>query len=155
MAEAKEGRSLGRWDPFGEPDVFRGWDPFGDRLLRLGRLFGETEPRERALVPPVEIAEDDEKYVLTMEIPGASRDQVTVETHDNVLTVRGEKRSEREEKKEHSRYVERRYGSFSRSFTLPANANPNQVTARFDAGVLTVELPKAEEPKPRSVAIKS
>ncbi len=152
----KPGRSLARWDPFPEPDFFRAWDPFGDRMLRLGRLFGESEPREPSpLVPPVEIGEDDQHYVITMEIPGASRDQVTVEAHDNVLTVRGEKRSEREEKKEHSRYVERRYGSFSRSFTLPANADSERVTARFDAGVLTVELPKAEEPKPRTIAIKS
>ena len=153
---ARDSNSPSRWDPFVEPPGLRGWDPFGDRLLRLGRLFGDAEPRERsAVVPPVEISEDDAKYVVTMEIPGASRDQVKVETHDNVLTVRGEKRSERAEKKEHSRYVERRYGSFSRSFTLPANAAPDKVIARFDAGVLTIELPKVEEPSPRSIAIES
>jgi len=156
MAEESKtpARGVSRWDPFEELDLFRGWDPMR-RRARLGQLadvFGPTEGG--AVVPAVDIAEDDERYVVTMEVPGASKDDVTVETHDNVLTVRGEKRSKRDETHEHARYVERRYGSFSRSFTLPSNAS-DDVKARFADGVLTVELPKVAEPKPRVVSIKS
>jgi HSP20 family protein len=70
------------------------------------------------------------------------------------MTIRGEKRSEREEKKEQSRWVERCYGSFSRSFTLPANSSADRVNASFKDGVLTVELPKVEAAKPKTIAVK-
>jgi HSP20 family protein len=154
-SEKKPTRALSRWDPFEELDLFRGWDPWGERGLgrRLGELFAPE--RRGMLAPAVDIAEDDDKYVITVEVPGASKDDITVEAHDNVLTIRGEKRSEREEKKEQARYIERRYGSFSRSFTLPAQAVADRVSARFENGVLTVELPKAEETKPKAISIQS
>jgi len=81
-------------------------------------------------------------------------DDVTVEMKDSVLTIRGEKRAEREEKKEQSRWVERSYGSFSRSFTLPANAASDRVKAEFKDGVLTIQVPKAEDAKPKVISIK-
>ena len=74
--------------------------------------------------------------------------------NDRVLTIRGEKRNEREEKKEQSRWVERSYGSFSRSFTLPSNAVADRVKAEFKDGVLTIEVPKAEEAKPKAITIR-
>ena len=103
---------------------------------------------------PWTIVEDGDRYVVTIELPGTKKEDVTVEMSDRVLTIRGEKRNEREEKKEHSRWVERSYGSFSRSFTLPANAVGDRVKASFEDGVLTVHVPKSEEAKPRTISIK-
>jgi HSP20 family protein len=147
-------RTPTRWDPFEELDIFRGWSPF--RELGWPRLSRALERGGRAvLLPAVDIAEDDDRYIVTVEIPGASKNDVTVETDDNVLTIRGEKKSEREEKKEQTRWVERCYGSFTRSFTLPANAQTERVAASFKDGVLTIEVPKRAEAKPRAIAIKS
>jgi HSP20 family protein len=103
----------------------------------------------------VDIAEDDESFVVTAEVPGAKPEDVTVEVHEGVLTLRGEKKSEREEKREHARYVERTYGSFSRSFRLPDNADGERVGATFKDGVLSLQIPKREEAKPRTVHIQS
>ena len=154
-------RSLARWDPFEELDLFPGWRPFrehGWMPARLARLFGEPGGSLSAirgrLAPSVDIAEDDDRYVVTVELPGSKKEDITVEMKDHVLTIRGEKRNEREEKKEHSHWVERSYGSFSRSFTLPANAVAERVKAEFDAGVLTIEVPKAEEAKPKVISIR-
>ena len=77
-----------------------------------------------------------------------------MEVHDGVLTIRGEKRSEREEEEEKRRYVERSYGMFSRSFTLPQNANADDVKASFNEGVLSVEIAKSEEQKPKEIVVK-
>lgn len=146
-----ERRSVTPWDPFGDlPDLSR-WSPFRD-LLR-GREGLAARPG--SLVPSVDVSEDDGHYVVTAEIPGAKKEDVHVEVHEGVLTIRGEKRSEREEKKEKRHYVERSYGSFTRSFTLPQNADPDRLEARFKDGVLTVTIGKTEESKPRTVDIKS
>jgi HSP20 family protein len=140
---------VARWDPFEDLDA---WRPF-----RFGRLFESGLPRRlqaAEFVPAVDVSEDDDTYVITAEVPGASKDDVTLEIHDNVLTLRGEKRSEREEKKEQVRYVERSFGSFSRSFTLPADSDPNQVKAEFKDGVLRIEVRKAPEAKPKVISIR-
>ncbi len=156
-----ESRSLARWDPFEELDFFSGRGPFGEYgqlPTRLGRLLGEPGGSLAALrgrfAPSVDISEDDDRYVVTVELPGSKRDDVTVEMKDHVLTIRGEKRNEREEKKEQSRWVERSYGSFARSFTLPGNAVADRVEAKFADGVLTVTVPKAEQAKPKVITIK-
>jgi HSP20 family protein len=157
MAEEKERseRMPTRWDPFEELDIFRGWSPFREiGWPRLSRAL-ERGVGRGALLPAVDIAEDDDRYVVTVEIPGANKNDVTVETDENVLTIRGEKKSEREEKKEQTRWVERTYGSFTRSFTLPANAQTERVAASFKDGVLTIEVPKRPEAKPRAISIKS
>jgi len=142
----EESRSVERWDPFADF-----WSPFRDFGLtpRLARM------PEGALTPAVDVAEDDERYVVTAEVPGAKAEDVHVEVQDNVLSIRGEKRSERKEEGERRRYVERRFGSFARSFSLPANADADRVKASFQDGVLTVEIPKAEESKPRVISIQS
>jgi len=158
MAE-NETRTLTRRDPFEELDFFSGLNPFREFGLvpgRWTRLFGDPSAlsgRGR-LAPSVDIAEDDEGYVVTVELPGSKKEDITVEMKDQVLTIRGEKRNEREEKKEHSRWVERSYGSFSRSFALPANAVADRIKAEFKEGVLTVAVPKAEEVKARTISIK-
>jgi len=157
----KTSKSLSRSDAPAEIDPFEGWTPFRELFgsnFRIPRVFdellGARGARPARWAPAVDIAEDDQKYVITAEIPGISKDDVHVEVHDNTMTIRGEKRSEREEKKQHSRWVERSYGSFSRSFTLPANASAERVNASFKEGVLTVELPKVEVVKPKVIAIK-
>jgi HSP20 family protein len=155
-----ENRSVVRRDPFEELEFFSGWSPFRELGLspaRWSRLFGEPGVSLAArgrLAPSVDISEDDDRYVVTAELPGSKREDITVELKDQVLTIRGEKRNEREEKKEQSRWIERTYGSFSRSFTLPANAAADRVKAEFRDGVLTVEIPKAEEAKPKAISIK-
>ena len=139
--------------------VLRKFDPFQDLLMNpmeVSRLLqgpwgGDGE--ERQWVPAMDVSESHEGYTVTVEIPGAKRENITVESQDNVVTIRGEKRDEREEKDEHRHYLERRYGTFSRSFRLPANASDN-IRAVFRDGVLTVEVPKQEEKKPQSIAIK-
>ena len=149
MAGRKETGALKRIDPFDELGFFR--EPFG-----LARLVGNdwpSAPKSASFVPAVDIAEDDDRYLITAEVPGAKKGDVTVEVHDNVMTIRGEKRSEREETKEQTRYVERSYGSFSRAFTLPSNAAADRVNATFEDGVLTIAVPKAEESKPKVISI--
>jgi HSP20 family protein len=155
MAESKE-RSVARRDPFAE---LADWRPFfGPLFGREGRnLLEEVWGRSAAgrLAPSVDISEDDGNYIVTAELPGTKREDVTVELEDDVLTIRGEKRNERDEKKEKRRIVERSYGTFSRSFTLPSNADGERVAARFENGVLTVTIAKRPETKPRVVDIKS
>jgi HSP20 family protein len=161
MAEKKESsRESGvvRWDPFRE---LREWHPLREMGLfmpRFDRLFGELEdtwgPGRGVWGPAMDVAETDAHYTVTVELPGAKREDVTVEVEDGVLTIRGEKKSEREEKKEHRRWVERRFGTFSRSFTLPANADAERVEATFEAGVLTLRIAKSEAAKPKTIAIK-
>jgi HSP20 family protein len=160
--KGKESRALARWDPFSELDLWEGFGPFREfglgssRLARMmEEMFGMRPARAGRLVPALDIAEDDDGYVVTIELPGAKREDVTVECQDNVLTIRGEKKSEREEKKEQHRWVERTYGSFSRSFTLPPNARADQIKANFKEGVLTLTIPKAEEAKPKVINIQS
>jgi HSP20 family protein len=160
MAERKEA-SITRRDPFAELADWRPlfgrelWSPFFGREGRnpLEELWGRTASGRVA--PSVDISEDDSNYIVTAELPGTKREDVTIELEEDVLTIRGEKRSEREEKKEKRRFVERSYGTFSRSFTLPANADPERITASFENGVLTVQIAKRPETKPRVVDIKS
>jgi HSP20 family protein len=160
MAE-KSSKSLIRSEPQVETDPFESWTPFRELFApswRLPRFFDEMFPTRGARAgrwaPAVDIAEDDQKYVITAELAGTAKDDVHVEVHENVMTIRGEKRSEREEKKEQSRWVERSYGSFSRSFTLPANAAADRVNASFKDGVLTIELPKVEAAKPKVISVR-
>ncbi len=142
--------SLVPWDPFRELEAFPRLRSLAS-LPSLRHLFPEPAG---GWTPAMDVAEDDDQFIVTMELAGAKKEDVTVEAHDHVLTIRGEKRSERTEEKEHRRYVERTFGSFSRSFTLPANADPDAVEATFSDGVLTVKIAKREEAKPKTIAVK-
>jgi HSP20 family protein len=163
MAEKHEPemRALTRWEPFGEFEALTRWDPFR-ALVGRGRfsrliedLLGERPfARGELLAPALDLNETDGEYVITVELPGVCKEDVTVEMTEGVLTVRGQKKSEREEKKERSRWVERSYGSFSRSFMLPANATPDRIDASYKDGILTLRIGKREETKPKTIAIK-
>jgi HSP20 family protein len=146
-------RSVEAWRPFGE---LEGW-PFGLGFPWRTGAFADWpwQDRPRAFAPAVDITENDAQYTITAELPGGTKDDVQVELHDGVLSIRGEKKNEREEKKEQRRYVERTYGSFHRSFRLPANADAERLHASFKDGVLTIAVPKTEEAKPKTIAVKA
>ncbi len=147
----KESSATSPADPFRELDVFRSLsNPWGS----VPSLLQRFDQLPKTLAPSVDISENDGHYVVTAEIPGTKKEDLTVELENDVLVIRGEKKSEREEKDEHRRYVERTYGSFSRSFSLPGNADPDQVDASMQDGVLTVSIGKREEAKPKAVAVK-
>jgi HSP20 family protein len=155
---------LARWEPLRELEPFAGWGgPFREfgwgRPWRLGRLLeeliGERGWAPHAATVAIDCSEDEKSYIITAELPGAKREDVHIDLQDDVLTIRGEKKSEREGKTDHRRWAERTYGSFSRSFTLPSNALVDRAEASFKDGVLTVTIPKTEESKPRTVTIKS
>ena len=138
--------NLTRFDPFNDmDDLFKG---LFVRPMRIGR---EAMPE---LQVRMDVTRADDTYTVKAEMPGVKKDDVTVEVHENVLTIRGEKKSEREEKKDKTHWIERSYGSFSRSFTLPPAAVVDEMKASFKDGVLTLEIPKKEEVKPRQISIK-
>jgi HSP20 family protein len=149
MAKEESAKTPQRWSPFSEQWPFSE-SPFREWSGPLARL-ARTPAR---LSPAVDLTEDEKSYVVTAELPGVKKDDVTVEIQDDVLTIRGEKKSEREEKKDRSHWVERSYGSFSRAFTLPPTAVTESLKANFSDGVLTIEIPKKEAAKARQISIK-
>ncbi len=155
MAEEKEGQVV-RWDPFGN---LAARDPWGFPEFGLGRLidqaFGERARHPGVMTPVVDITESDEQYTITAEVPGVNREDLTLEVHEGTLTLRGEKKDEREEKLEKGRRLERSYGAFSRSFAMPSDAELSKIEASFKDGVLRIEIAKKPEAKPAQVAIKS
>lgn len=106
-------------------------------------------------MPPVELVEEDGEYLLTAEVPGMEKNDVDVSVEDNVLTLKGEKRSERKMDDGRAHICERSYGAFERSFTLPRNVKVDEIDAEFHDGVVEVHLPKAEEATGRHIEIKS
>ena len=144
--------------------IVRWKDPIGELSSiheRMNRLFGEAfamprAPEEgwiRSWEPAVDIYEADDAIVVKAEIPGVERDQVGVEVKDGVLTLRGERKFEREVKEENYHRIERSYGAFQRSFTLPSTVDPDKVRATLKNGVLEVTLQKKEQARPRQVKI--
>jgi HSP20 family protein len=108
-----------------------------------------------AWVPPLDIYETKEMFVVSVELPGIEPDSVDVSIEDSTLTVKGERSFTNEVDEDSFHRVERRYGSFARSLSLPQTARPEAIEASFDRGVLTIEIPKAEEVKPRKISIKA
>jgi HSP20 family protein len=140
------------------------WDPFRDVATlqnRLNSLFqdynrgeGSEDPiTAAAFVPPVDIYEDDHKIVLKVEVPGLRQEDLDIQLENNILTVRGERKFDKEEKEENFHRIERRYGSFYRAFTLPNTVNPESIKADYDAGVLRVVLEKRAEAKPKQIKV--
>ena len=139
------------------------WDPFRDVLTlqnRLNSLFqdyrGQNESdvvSTAAFVPPVDIYEDEHKIVLKLEVPGLKQEDLDIQVENNILTVRGERKFEKEEKEENFHRIERRYGSFYRAFTLPSTVDTENVGASYNAGVLKLELKKKPEAQPKQIKI--
>jgi HSP20 family protein len=128
---------------------------------RMNRFFRESygpEGPEEALTttsfaPPVDIYEDEHTITVKMEVPGIDEKDIDVRIDNNTLTVHGERKMEKEEKEENFRRVERQYGSFTRSFTLPSSVDSGQVSAHYDKGVLKINLAKKAEAKPKQIKV--
>jgi HSP20 family protein len=104
--------------------------------------------------PAVDIVEDNDAYVAKVELPGVNKDDVKITMQDNVLTIRGEKKTENKGKEGNMHRVERFYGSFQRSFSLPTSVKSDKIEAEYKDGILTVSMPKAEEAKPKHIEVK-
>ena len=130
-------------------------EPFSQEVNRLfNTLFGDVDTGvAQRWVPAMDLVEADDHFVIKADLPGLTEDDVAIEVQDNVLSISGERRAEHEEKDRGWIRVERSFGSFSRSLTLPDNVNADAITASFDHGVLEVSIPKPEERKPRRVQI--
>ena len=143
--------------------VLTRWEPFRELVTlqdRMNRLFRESYPegREEALTtstfaPPVDVYEDEHSITLKIEVPGIDEKDIDVRLENNTLTVHGERKFEKEEKEENYRRVERQYGSFTRTFTLPNTVDAEKVTANYDKGVLKVQLAKKSEAKPKQIKV--
>jgi len=138
------------------------WDPFREFVTlqdRMNRLFRDSQGgQEEALTtttfaPPVDVYEDEHNITLKIEVPGIDEKDIDVRVENNILTVHGERKFEKEEKEENYRRVERQYGSFTRTFTLPQTVDSENVQANYDKGVLKIELAKKEEAKPKQIKI--
>jgi HSP20 family protein len=147
--------TLTRWDPFKELDELQN---------RLSTLFGRAPVRkdggrEEAMTlaewaPLVDIIEEEKEYRIKAELPEVSKPDVKVTVQDDVLTIAGERTFEKEDTGRKYHRVERAYGSFARSFTLPEDADAARVNAEFKDGVLIVHLPKSEKARPKSIEVK-
>ena len=132
------------------PDV-RFFDDRFDRLVE--RAFGRE--RQQPWMPAMDVYETEDKLVVTVELPGLSAEDVEVSVEDSTLTVSGTREFTNEVNEEHYHRIERRYGAFSRAVTLPPQVDAGKVDARFDAGVLTIEVAKAEKAKPKKIQVKA
>jgi HSP20 family protein len=144
--------ALVRWEPVRELSSIQ------SEMNRLFNTFFDTPTAgngqgARRWIPAMDLVETDDAFVLKADLPGLAEDDVNIEVEENVLTVSGERKAEHEEKREGFVRVERSYGSFRRSLTLPEGVDPEAVSASFEKGVLEVRIPKPEQRKPRKVAI--
>jgi len=153
--------SLIRWNPTHEIDRWPS-DFFGiqreinrvfDNFVR-GGVQADENFQMSYWTPAVDIAEQENDYVVKMELPGVNKDDVKISLESNILTIKGEKKQEKEEKNKNVHRLERTYGSFQRSFTLPTTVKSDTIDAFFKEGVLTISLPKAEEAKPKQIEVK-
>ena len=143
---------LTRWEPFREFATLQ------DRMNRLFRESHNDASRDESLTassftPAVDVYEDEHKVTLKIEVPGIDEKDIDIRLENNTLTVHGERKIEKEEKEENYRRVERQYGSFTRTFTLPQTVDSEKVSANYDKGVLNVSLPKKAEAKPKQIKI--
>jgi HSP20 family protein len=134
------------------------WDPFrqGSTLQNhINSLFaeGKTAATAASFTPAVDIYEDDKKVVLKLEVPGIEEKDLDVSVEKNTLTVKGQRKLEKEEKQENFHRVERRYGSFYRAFTLPNTVDTENVQASYNTGILKLELVKKPEAQPRQIKV--
>jgi HSP20 family protein len=146
--------ALTRWDPFRElHSMHNRLSTFFERPSLRGddrsEWIGESE-----WSPTVDVSEDDKRYTVKAEVPEMKREDIKVSLDNGVLSISGERKFEKEEKDKKYHRVERAYGSFMRSFTLPDDADGNQVDAQYRDGVLTVNVGKSEKAKPRAIDVK-
>ena len=142
-----------RYDPFRD---LRSLQEEVNRLFstNLSRAFDDEGIGRGAWAPSVDIYENKDQIVIEAELPGMKQEDFDLSIENNVITLRGERKFEKEEKKKKYHRVERAYGRFARSFALPENADASKVKAEFKDGMLTVHLPKSEKAKPKQIEVK-
>lgn len=147
-------KTLTRWEPFRELATMR--NPmerlFDESLFEPVRLWSRTLDEFR---PALDLAEEDDAYVVKASIPGVKPEEVEITLTDHTLTIKGEAKEDKEVKEENYHLRERRYGSFVRTMTLPVTVDSEKVEASHENGVLTLRLPKSEVAKPKKITVKS
>ena len=150
--------AIEKWRPF------RGLWNIHDEIDRMFEdFFGRAVSPERALrerttelahwTPDLDLAETDNEYIVKADLPGLKQDEIKISIRDDVLTIKGERKSEKEEKGKNYHRVERSYGAFARSIELPAKVQGDKIKASYKEGVLEIVLPKSEEAKPKEISI--
>jgi HSP20 family protein len=130
-------------------------EPFSREIDRVfDAFFGQTD-QARRWVPPVDLVEAEDHFVLRADLPGLSEGDVNIEVQDGTLTISGERKAEHEQREKGWYRIERAFGRFSRSLSLPDGVDPDRIQASFSHGVLEVRIPKPEERKPRRIEISS
>ena len=138
------------------------WDPFNDMLtLReaMGQLFEDSFvapgkfQRDQGFTPALDLSETADGYLVEVAVPGIKPEDLQITLENNVLTIKGESRQEAEDKKRNYHRVERRYGSFRRTIALPSTVKSDSIQASLDNGLLRLDIPKAEEVKPRRISV--
>jgi HSP20 family protein len=119
----------------------------------VNRLFDASETGSQRWVPAMDLTEAEGHFVLKADLPGMSEEDIAIEVQDGTLTISGERKAEHENREQGWHRIERQYGRFSRSLTLPEGVDPEGVNANFEQGVLSVSIPKPEERKPRRISI--
>jgi HSP20 family protein len=128
-------------------------EPFTREIDRVfDAFFGQTD-RGRRWVPPIDLVEAEDHFVLKADLPGLAEGDVNIEVQDGTLTISGERKAEHEQREKGWYRIERSFGSFNRSLTLPDGVDPDRIDASFANGVLEVRIPKPEERKPRRISI--
>jgi HSP20 family protein len=142
---------LTRWDPFRELSTLHD---------RMNRLFQDayTSNREEGLstsafAPPADVYEDENHVTLKLEVPGIDEKDLDIRVENSNLIIKGERKFEKEEKEENFRRVERQYGAFVRSFSLPSTVDSENINANYDRGVLSITMPKRAEAKPKQIPV--
>lgn len=148
---------LQKWSPFSSFDPF---DNLMDIQREVNRLFDDrTKPAKRdefrnvAWSPVVDVHEDKDAYYVTAELPGLKQKDIDIKVEDDTLTIKGERKFEDEQKKDNYHRIERFYGSFQRSFTLPRGIDAGKIKASYKDGVLKLDIPKKEESKPKQISV--
>lgn len=153
--------SIARWNPVRYFATFpsdilgmqREINHMFNRFFRGDEVEG-SELSTTNWVPAVDLAEKDDEYVAKVELPGVNKNDVKITLQDNILTIRGEKKDEKETKNSSFHRIERSYGAFQRSFALPTSVKNENVDAQYKDGILTISLPKAEEAKRKQIEVK-
>lgn len=140
------------------------WSPYRELMTmheQINRLFDEAfgrgasgEVEYGAWAPAVDLREEDKQYVIEADLPGVKKDDIEIQLENNVLTIRGERRFEKETQKNNYHRIERAYGRFLRSFTLPSRVEASKISATHKDGILEIIVPKAEESLPKKIEVR-
>jgi HSP20 family protein len=142
------------------------WDPFRNMNTlqdRINRIFDETASRAKDYDvevsqcdwrPVVDIYDTEKAIIIIAELPGVTKESITLDVKENILTLKGERTTDEEVKQENYYRMERCFGTFERAFTLPSTIDPGKISANFKDGILRIEIPKPEEKKPKQITIK-